>query len=115
MDIKSKVEEILKKENYTFTQLADYLHMTEAGLTHELNNKTLEIRNLEAISKALKVPLYSFFRQEGFEFDHNQKPYYVNKLWTGEDEIKGKQQLIDEIALLKNIIELKELQLKTLS
>ena len=69
MDIKSKVEEILAKENYTFTQLAEYLHMTEGGLTHELNNKTLELRNLEAISKALRVPLYSFFRNEGFKFD----------------------------------------------
>lgn len=112
MDIKSKVEEILKKENYTFSQLAEYLHMTEGGLTHELNNKTLELRNLEAISKALRVPLYSFFRAEGFKFDYSQKPYYVNKLWTGDDTEKGKTQLEEEINLLKQIILLKEEQLK---
>ena len=114
MDIKSKVEEILAKENYTFTQLAEYLHMTEGGLTHELNYKTLELRNLEAISKALRVPLYSFFRNEGFKFDFNQKPFYVNKLWTGDDSEKNKNQLEEEISLLKQIIELKEEQLKKL-
>lgn len=114
MDIKSKVEEILNKENYTFSQLAEYLHMTESGLTHELNNKTLELRNLEAISKALRVPLYSFFRNEGFKFDYSQKPYYINKLWTGEDENKSKEQLREEINLLRQIIELKEEHLKNL-
>jgi transcriptional regulator with XRE-family HTH domain len=114
MDIRSKVEEILKKENYTFSQLADYLHMTENGLSHELNNKTLELRNLEAISKALRVPLYSFFRSEGFKFDFKQKPYYVNKLWTGDDDEKSIQQLSEEIDLLKQIIRLKEDQIKKL-
>ncbi|MCC6370721.1 MAG: hypothetical protein IT236_06945 [Bacteroidia bacterium] len=114
MDIKSKVEELLSKENYTFTQLAEYLHMTETGLEHELNNKTLELRNLEAISKALRVPLYGFFRAEGAKFDRSQKPYYINQLWTGEDNTKTKKQLQEEIELLKNIIALKEDQLKKL-
>lgn len=112
MDIKSKVEEILKKENYTYSQLAEYLHMTESGLTQELNNKTLELRNLEAISKALRVPLYSFFREEGFKFDYGQKPYYINKLWTGDDGEKSIQRLYEEIDLLNQIIRLKEEQIK---
>ncbi len=115
MSMKDKVVEILQRENYTFAQLADYLHMTPDGLTHELNNKTLEIRNLEAISKILKVPLYSFFRIPGQQaFDHQQKPYYVNQLWTGEDDSKTRNQLIEEINLLKQIIALKENQLAKL-
>lgn len=112
MDIKSKVIEILAKENYTFTQLAEYLHMTEDGLTTELTNKTLELRNLEAISKALRVPLYSFFRAEGIKFNFNEKPFYINKLWTGDDDTKTAQELNTEIKLLKQIISLKEEQLK---
>lgn len=112
MHIKEKITEILGKENYTFTQLAQYLHMTEEGLSTELNNKTLEIRNLEAISKALKVPLYSFFRSDSFSFDFTQKPYYLNKLWTGDDSEKSISQLNSEINLLKQIILLKEEQLK---
>lgn len=115
MSMKDKVEEILKQEHYTFAQLADYLHMTPDGLAHELNNKTLEIRNLEAISKILKVPLYSFFRLPGqHSFDHLQKPYYVNQLWTDDDSSKTKKQLLEEIKLLKQIIALKEDQLAKL-
>ena len=64
MDIKSQLIGILKKENYTFTQLAEYLGMSEENLTSDLNNKTLELRKLELISKELRVPLYSFFREE---------------------------------------------------
>ncbi len=112
MDIKSKVIEILAKENYTFPQLAEYLHMTEEGLTTELTNKTLELRNLEAISKALRVPLYGFFRAEGIKFNTNEKPFYINKLWTGDDDTKSAQELNLEIKLLKQIIALKEEQLK---
>ena len=115
MDIKSKIIEILSKENYTFTQLAEYLHMTEEGLTLELNNKTLELRNLEAISKALRVPLYSFFRADHSKFNFNEKPYYINKLWTGDDDVKTAKVLNFEINLLKQIIALKEEQLKKLN
>ena len=115
MDIKSKIIEILAKENYTFPQLAEYLHMTEEGLTMELSNKTLELRNLEAISKALKVPLYSFFRSEAIKFNFNEKPYYINKLWTGDDDLKTMRQLNEEIKLLREIISLKEQQVKKLS
>jgi len=112
MDIKTRLVRILEKENFTFPQLAQYLHMTEEGLTQEINNKTLEIRNLEAISKALRVPLYSFFRTENFKFHHDEKPHYINKLWTGEDEEKTKEELEIEIRILKQIIELKEEELK---
>jgi transcriptional regulator with XRE-family HTH domain len=115
MDIKTKVIEILNKEKYTFSQLADYLHMTEEGLTQELTNKTLELRNLEAISKALRVPLYSFFRAEDFKLSYSEKPHYMNMLWTGDDSTKTISQLTHEINLLKQMISLKEDQLKKLA
>lgn len=112
MDIKSQLIGILKKENYTFTQLAEYLGMSEDDLTADLNNKTLELRRLELISKELRVPLYSFFRTDSSSVDTFEKPYYVNKLWTGDDTVKNAEQLNTEINLLKQIIHLKEEQLK---
>jgi len=114
MDIKSKITEILAKENYTFSQLAEHLHMTEEGLNLELSNKTLELRNLEAISKALRVPLYGFFNSQGPKFNFNEKPFYINKLWTGDDDIKTAHELEVEIRLLKQIIALKEERMKKL-
>jgi transcriptional regulator with XRE-family HTH domain len=112
MDIKSQLIEILKKENYTFSQLADYLSMSENDLITDLNNKTLDLRVLELISKELRVPLYSFFRSENAKVDTYKKPYYVNKLWTSDDSIKKASKLKNEINLLKHIISLKEEQLK---
>ncbi len=112
MEIKNQLIEILTKENYTFKQLADFLYMSEEDLTLALNNKTLDLRNLELISKALRVPLYSFFRSESAKINYTEKPYYINKLWTGDDTLKPKEQLLDEIVLLKQIILLKEEQLK---
>ncbi len=112
MDIKSQLIEILKKENYTFSQLADYLSMSENDLITDLNNKTLDLRVLELISKELRVPLYSFFRSENAKVDTYKKPYYVNKLWTSDDSIKKASKLKNEINLLKQIISLKEEQLK---
>ena len=90
--------------------------MTEDGLSIELSNKTLELRNLEAISKALRVPLYSFFRPEGgtIHFDYKQKPFHINRMWMGDDEQKSVEQLNEEIALLKHIIALKEERLHRL-
>lgn len=114
MDIKSQLIKILEKENYTFAQLADFLKMPEEKLSNELNNKTLDLRNLELISKALRVPLYSFFRSDSQNLLNLEKPYYINKLWTGDDANKSKEQLQEEIILLKQIILLKEEQLNTI-
>lgn len=108
MDIKSRIVDILDKEDYTFSQLAQYLQMTEDGLTAELGNKTLLLRDLEAIAKALRVPLYSFFRAEGPSIDHGRHPYHMNRLWTGNDELKSVEQLKSEIQLMIQIITLKE-------
>lgn len=115
MDIKAQVINILSKENHTFAQLAEYLSMSEDGLTKELTNKTLELRNLEAIAKALRVPLYSFFRPDGPALDLKLKPVHINRMWNGDDEGKTIQQLRDEIAMLKEMIQLKEDRLARLS
>ena len=105
-----KINEILIKENYTFKQLADYLNLSEDQLEKGLINKTLEIRHLEDISKNLKVPLYSIFRDENLKIDYSEKPYFVNKLWNdGEDA--SPQKLQEEIVMLKKALAYKEEEL----
>ena len=108
--LRSKIEEILVKENYTFTQLADYLNLSEEQLENGLANKTLELRYLEDISKNLKVPLYSFFRDHNIKVNYNEKPYFTNKLWNDNDEVSP-QKLMEEIELLKQAISYKEAEL----
>ena len=108
--LRNKIEEILVKENYTFSQLADYLNLSEEQLENGLANKTLELRYLEDISKNLKVPLYSFFRDTTQKINYNEKPYFVNKLWNDGEEVSP-QKLMEEIELLKQAISAKEAEL----
>ena len=113
MDLKEKVLEILEKEKYSFKDLAEYVSMSEEALTVALETKRLELRTLELISKGLKIPLYSFFRSDQPYFNANEKPYYINKLWD-DDTQKDHNDLSDEIALLKKMIEEKQTQLNKL-
>lgn len=109
-----KINEILIKENYTFKQLAEYLNLSEEQLENGLINKTLEIRHLEDISKNLKVPLYSIFREANIKIDYSEKPYYTNKLWNdGEDS--SPQKLAEEIEMLKKALAYKENELKKIT
>lgn len=108
--LRRKIEEILIKENYTFSQLADYLNLSEEQLEDGLANKTLELRHLEDISKNLKVPLYSFFRDNNIKINYSEKPYFTNKLWNDGEE-SSPQKLIEEIELLKQAIAHKEAEL----
>lgn len=110
MSLKQKIEEILSKESYTFSQLAEHLKLSEAELATALDNRTLELRYLEEISKALKVPLYSFFRTADYQVDLTEKPYYTNKLWAEEE--RDPQRLQEEIGLLRNALAQKEEALK---
>jgi len=61
------------------------------------------------------VPLNRIFRNEESKIDYNEKPYYINKLWTGDDTLKKAPQLNDEINMMKQIIALKEEQLRRLN
>jgi len=108
--LRRKIEDILVKENYTFSQLADYLNLSEQQLEDGLENKTLELRYLEDISKNLKVPLYSFFRDNNIKVNYNEKPYFTNKLWNDNEEVSP-QKLMEEIELLKQAIAYKEAEL----
>ncbi len=105
-----KINEILTKENYTFKQLADYLGLTEQQLESGLINKTLEIRHLEDISKNLRVPLYSIFREADTKIDFAKKPYFTNKIWN-DDEESSPQKLMEEIEMLKKALAHKEEEL----
>jgi len=110
MDVKSKVAELLEKEHHSFSELAEYLNLTEDELTTALNNKTLELRYLEAISKALRVPLYSFF--EAGQRPSFTKPYYINRIPNENEPQKTIAQLEDDIYFLRKLLAQKEEELQ---
>lgn len=116
MNLKAKILEVLKMKNYTYADLASYLNVSEQDLDFALENNTLEIRTLELISKELRIPLYSFFRENFDGFNFEQEPYYNVNIWSKEEakftlELKALKQ---EIELLKAELRQKDLLIDAL-
>ncbi|MCD6065561.1 MAG: hypothetical protein K0S33_387 [Bacteroidetes bacterium] len=103
MNLKDKIVQLLGEKKFTYKQLAEHLHISEEQLDHALETKTLEVRTLELISKELRIPLYSFFRDQASMSQYMNayiEPYYNVNIWS-DKEIKYKT----EIDILKEQIE----------
>lgn len=116
MNLKERILQILELKKYTYAELAAYLDVSESHLDSSLENNTLEIRTLELISKGLRIPLYSFFRDnvEGFNFE--KEPYYNVNIWSKE-EAKHPQEieiLRQEIEAMRAEIRQKDLLIEAL-
>ena len=94
MNLKNKIVKLLEQNNYTYGQLAEHLHITEAELDHALETKTLEVRTLELISKELRIPLYSFFREQNEKpnLEPDKEKFYDVNIWS-DQEIKYKSEI----------------------
>ena len=88
MNLKEKILQVLEKKNYTYAELASHLSISETELDFAIENNTIEIRTLELISKELRIPLYSFFRENFEGFDFEKEPYYNVNIWSEEEESK---------------------------
>ena len=102
MNLKEKILQVLKVKKFTYADLASYLTISEAELDFALENNTLEIRTLELISKELRIPLYSFFRENFEGFDYDKEPYYNVNIWSKEEakftlELKALRQELDKL------------------
>ena len=102
MNLKEKILQVLEMKKFTYADLASYLSISESELDYALDNNTLEIRTLELISKELRIPLYSFFRENFEGFDFEKEPYYNVNIWSKEEakftfELKALRQEIEEL------------------
>lgn len=104
-EFKEKITEVLKSMNYSFDDLASHLGMNAEQLNQAIDDKKVELRTLEFISKELRIPLYSFFRNEDFVPINNlpEEPFYVNKLDKNTiDTLKSENSILrKEIEFLK--------------
>ncbi len=101
MHLKEKLLQVLELKNYTYADLAAYLSISESELDAAIENNTIEIRTLELISKELRIPLYSFFRENFEGFDFEKEPYYNVSIWDKEEEPKS----IPDVKALRKEIE----------
>jgi hypothetical protein len=84
MDLKSKIIEILEARNLSYDTLVNYLGVTREELDRSFTENTLEIRTLELISKELRIPLYSFFRDPDSNYPYygKEEQYYNTHIWA---------------------------------
>src|SRR5690242_6815278 len=101
MNLKEKILQVLEMKKFTYADLSSYLDISESDLDYALENNTLEIRTLELISKELRIPLYSFFRENFKDFDFEKESYYHVNIWSKEtksnSEIKTLRQEIEQL------------------
>jgi transcriptional regulator with XRE-family HTH domain len=102
MNLKEKILQVLEMKKFTYADLASYLNISEHDLDYALENNALEIRTLELISKELRIPLYSFFRENFNGFDFEKEPYYNVNIWSKEEakytlELKALRQEVEQL------------------
>ena len=83
-NLKDKVLAVLKLNKYTYSELAEHVGIPEKELDRQFEDNSLEVRTLELISKALRIPLYSLFRDAGYEVKYNEELYYNVDIWGKE-------------------------------
>src|ERR1700755_457099 len=118
MNLKNKIVKLLEQNNYTYQQLAEHLHISETELDHALETKTLEVRTLELISKELRIPLYSFFRdpaQMAAYMEEKEKFYDVN-IWSDQEVVYKSEitKLREDLQKLSSEVKNKELLIEAL-
>jgi hypothetical protein len=104
VNLKSKILQVLEMKKFTYADMASYLNISETDLDYALEHNTLEIRTLELISKELRIPLYSFFRENFDGFDFEKEPYYNVNIWSKEEskftlELKALRQEIEQLRI----------------
>ena len=119
MDLKEKILKLLEEKNYSYTQLAEYLGVSEQKLDYSLETETLEVRTLELISKALRIPLYSFFRDVtkfAEQISKEEEKYYNVSIWEEENTVikTENQRLKEELLECKKEIEKRDLLIEAL-
>ena len=118
MNLKKKIVELLEKQKYSYKELSQHLNLSEEELDHALETKTLEVRTLELISKELRIPLYSFFRdpkQMAIYMEEKEKYYDVN-IWS-DQEVKYKSEITklrEDLQKLSSEVKNKDMLIETL-
>ncbi|HTL82366.1 MAG TPA: hypothetical protein VL651_11705 [Bacteroidia bacterium] len=110
-DLKERIVAVLSAKNLTYKQLVDYIGVSEAALDRALAENTIEIRTLELISKELRIPLYSFFRDPDHHPESGEQPYYNVNIWAPEEiQLRTENEnLRQEVERLRMEIAKKEL------
>jgi transcriptional regulator with XRE-family HTH domain len=122
INLKAKIIAILEARGLSYDALVSYLGITQQELDRAFEENTLEIRTLELISKELRIPLYSFFRDPNADYNLYGEQFYKTNIWAPQElnlqvEIENLRRDLDklrfELAKKDLIISSLEDELKT--
>ena len=89
MTIKDRIIKVLKKKGLSFNDLVKEINANENSRHYTETEADKLIENmdsgfLEKISKILRIPLYSFHRENDKKKDY-YKPYYNENIWKDDE------------------------------
>jgi transcriptional regulator with XRE-family HTH domain len=110
MGIKALIADILRDNNATFSMLAEAIGMSESELNESLQENCVQLRTLELISRELRVPLYSFFRDSSstdLESLQNMEKYYTTDIsrYREKELLREIEKLREQVKNLQNKLE----------
>ena len=109
MPLKKRIREILAEQNHTYSQLAQYIGMSEDDLDFALDHNSIDIRTLELVSKALNISLYSFLRDSETGVYSPEVNKFLNPWKIREKELMRQiEDLKQEVVYLKAKLKDKE-------
>jgi transcriptional regulator with XRE-family HTH domain len=80
--LKEGVNRILGKMNSSISELADETGYHPHEIENALDSSVPDMHIMEKLSKALRIPLYSFYHDEKANAGEPvYEPFYVNSLW----------------------------------
>ena len=106
----------MEAREQSLDDLAEYLEMDIKDLERGISDSSVEVRTLENISKALRIPLYSFFPGFVDQAKKHEIPYYDRRL-PKDGEIGNPTELEileDEILFLTKYLKHREKQAQKL-
>lgn len=116
--LKERIVAVLRSKNFSYGELVNYLGTTEEALDQALADSTIEIRTLEQISKELRIPLYSFFRDPSLagEGEIDEQAYYNVNIWAPAEIqlLAENDRLRKELEQLKLELAKKELLIQSI-
>lgn len=106
--IKNRVTEAFQTGMFDEEVIEKRIGMSIPGLMDALENRNIELRTLETLSKELRIPLYSMFQDSTvYEKEAGQVNHYINRETRSEiDNLK-----VENEKLKKQVEELKQLLL----
>ena len=116
MSLIKRIEAFLESREQTLDDLAEYLEMDMDELVRGIQDSSVEVRTLESISKALRIPLYSFFPGFIDNAKRHEIPYYDRRLPSeGSGKVKSEIEIIEEeILFLTKYLKNRQNQLEEL-